>query len=113
MGYTPHQDSWPTSSLEDQLSTDVPEFVRRELSARRFTAILYLQSKWNKLWGGAFRAYDLRHESGGEFGEYLDVEPGCGTLLLFRSRDLLHEVLPTTHRRFALTMWYLEAGDWA
>jgi len=112
--YTPHKDGSPASSLANHIPNDVPEFVQQELIARRITAILYLQTRWDKSWGGTFRAHCAAEADSGEASAgYVDVDPGGGTLVLFRSRDLLHEVLPATHRRFALTMWFLEANDWA
>jgi Rps23 Pro-64 3,4-dihydroxylase Tpa1-like proline 4-hydroxylase len=34
-----------------------------------------------------------------------DVQPRGGTLVVFQSRTLLHEVLPAFRRRFAITQW--------
>lgn len=35
-----------------------------------------------------------------------DVPPQLDTLLVFRSHDVEHEVLPTSHERMAVTIWY-------
>ncbi len=62
-------------------------------------------------------------ESGATAAEVVDVSPEGGRLVLFRSRDLLHEVCSThesgKHRavRWALSIWILgrtveaEVGD--
>mmetsp|Transcript_52189 Transcript_52189/g.121824 ORF Transcript_52189/g.121824 Transcript_52189/m.121824 type:complete len:81 (+) Transcript_52189:45-287(+) len=34
-----------------------------------------------------------------------DIAPEGGRLVLFRSRDVPHEVLPTKRKRFAVTLW--------
>lgn len=34
-----------------------------------------------------------------------DVDPLGGRLVLFRSRDVPHEVLPTSRKRFAVSLW--------
>jgi SM-20-related protein len=36
------------------------------------------------------------------------TEPKSGRLVLFKSRTIMHEVLPTHRKRFALTLWYFE-----
>lgn len=78
----------------------------RELSqfeSRFFTVILYLQDGWDPEWGGAFRAY--RGQQPGSAEGHVDVDPEGGALMLFRSNDLLHEVLPVARRRFSLSMF--------
>ena len=34
--------------------------------------------------------------------------PKAGRLVLFKARTVMHEVLPTHRKRFALTLWYFE-----
>ena len=36
------------------------------------------------------------------------TDPKAGRLVLFKARTVLHEVLPTHRKRFALTLWYFE-----
>ncbi|MBX7100601.1 MAG: 2OG-Fe(II) oxygenase [Myxococcaceae bacterium] len=69
--------------------------------ARRITAIAYLNPGWEPAHGGALRL----HLDGGA----VDVAPRAGTLVVFRSHLVLHEVLPATVERYALTAW-LRAG---
>jgi len=94
-GYDAHTDG---SNLEE-LDQSMPEDQRNMISSRRITAILYLNEDWDDLHGGALRAL-------GD-GSPLEVSPQGGSLILFRSRDLTHQVLPTSHDRYALTMWYV------
>lgn len=86
----------------DELDVSMSEESRRLISNRRVTAILYLQDGWEDSWGGALRAHC--DSLGGQLST--DIQPEGGTLVLFRSRDLWHEVLPTFSPRFALTMWF-------
>eukprot|EP00967_Tisochrysis_lutea_P006221 scaffold7394_cov35-Tisochrysis_lutea.AAC.3 len=37
------------------------------------------------------------------------VAPACGRLVMFDSRAIMHEVLPTHRKRFAVTLWYYGA----
>lgn len=36
------------------------------------------------------------------------TDPKAGRLVMFKARTVMHEVLPTHRRRFALTLWYFE-----
>ena len=68
---------------------------------RKLTAILYLNDEWDaRRDGGCLRAY----LSGGG-GEYRDIEPRAGRVLLFDSTTIEHEVLPCVRTRMALTLW--------
>ena len=53
--------------------------------------------------GGALRLYLASGE--------LDVWPEAGTLVLFRSADVLHEVLVNRRERLSLTGWFRRRGD--
>jgi len=65
--------------------------------------------------GGALRIYKpKRGDNEDEYGvysassdesEYIDVAPRGGTLVVFDSRRIEHQVLPTAKDRFALTCW--------
>jgi SM-20-related protein len=65
---------------------------------RRITAILYLNPGWEPSWGGELRAYEPDGTR--------DIAPRAGTLVLFSSPHLRHEVLPVRHERWAATAWY-------
>ena len=68
---------------------------------RALTAILYLNAGWDASRdGGMLRAY-----LPGRGGEYRDVEPRGGRLLLFDSCTVEHEVRPCFAPRRALTLW--------
>lgn len=69
---------------------------------RRLTCIYYLNADWEKEDGGELRVYSA---SSGE-KEWRDVEPIDGRIVMFRSRVILHEVLPCFNKpRLAITMW--------
>ncbi len=84
------------------------------LQDRRLTIILYLNgSTWNSSVGeskcdGNLRCY-LNTKVGDDLGdtadEIIDIEPIGGRMVIFDSRRILHEVMPTSTRRVALTSW--------
>ena len=64
---------------------------------RVVTAILYLNEKdWES--GGNLRCFDDEENQ-------TDVEPIGGTLVIFDSSRVEHQVLPSTKERYALTIW--------
>lgn len=76
---------------------------------RSVTAILYLNDPhWGDadlspdLQGGQLRIFKSSVASG---DAYVDVAPRGGTLVLFDSRTVEHQVMPTSQGRFALTLW--------
>jgi len=76
---------------------------------RKFSLLLYLNKDWNEEDGGRLR---MHMDSGGDFlgqGEdpnFRDVDPLGGTLVLFESDKLPHEVLDTQKERMAIVGWY-------
>jgi SM-20-related protein len=66
--------------------------------SRRLTAIWYLNPGWRPEHGGVLR---LHLPSGP-----LDVEPRLDRLVVFRSEQVEHEVLPARAPRYAATAWY-------
>jgi SM-20-related protein len=67
-------------------------------TARRVTAILYLNRSWRAADGGCLRV----HTS----DEPRDIEPRGGRLVVFLSDRVLHEVLPGRVTRHAATAWF-------
>ncbi len=61
----------------------------------------YLNEEWNEEDGGKLRIYSKKGDK-----KYFDLAPMLDTLIIFRSQDVEHEVLPTFHQRMALTIWY-------
>jgi hypothetical protein len=86
---------------------------------RSLTSILYLnESEWDgAVDGGQIRCYqrgmdDKENETSGsgtskQQQQHEDVVPQGGKLLIFDSRRIEHEVLPSTRNRTALTSWVL------
>lgn len=88
-----------------------------EKNARYLTMILYLNIRWQEEWGGQLRCHfssdcmdkvGCRDDCRGTEC-HLDVQPLGGRLCIFFSRDLLHEVLPSWQRRWALSLWVEDA----
>lgn len=99
--YVPHRDNLPR---------DHPEGANE----REVTAILYLvddEPSWEGgRDGGCLRCFvgaEREDEDGHSAQEVRDVEPQLGRLVLFNSRQLLHEVRPTNRRRMAVSIWIL------
>ncbi|MDF3031937.1 MAG: 2OG-Fe(II) oxygenase [Moraxellaceae bacterium] len=72
----------------------------RDSSARVISAVLYLNEDWPEAAGGELVMYD----AGG--GELFRQAPHGGTLLLFRSAGMPHEVLPATRARWSIAGWF-------
>ncbi|MDP3816139.1 2OG-Fe(II) oxygenase [Pseudomonas sp.] len=76
----------------------------RDDDRRAVSAVLYLNPDWQVEQGGALRLYLAD-------GSRRDVLPQAGSLLLFLSADMPHEVLPATRERLSLTGWFRRRGD--
>ncbi|NCF91266.1 MAG: 2OG-Fe(II) oxygenase [Verrucomicrobiaceae bacterium] len=72
-------------------------------AARQISIIIYLNEDWNASDGGQLRLYT--DVSRGVKGPFIDVIPRFGTLVIFRSADFWHEVLPASRSRLSLTGW--------
>jgi len=106
-------------SLSELLYAYYPKggFYRRHVDAvsksasvlRSYSLLLYLHDKWDENDGGYLR---IHLDSGGDFlpqGEepnFVDVKPEGGTLVLFKSDKIPHEVLDTNAERTAVVGWY-------
>ena len=81
---------------------------------RQYSFLLYLNDQWQPSHGGALR---LHRDSGGdtlptdELPNFVDVPPTEGTLVVFRSDLVPHEVLTTHQERSAVVGWFLSAED--
>ncbi|HEU5291522.1 MAG TPA: 2OG-Fe(II) oxygenase [Cyclobacteriaceae bacterium] len=67
---------------------------------RKLSVICYLNNEWKEEHGGQLRMY-LSDRS-------LDVLPIAGRLVIFRSDQIEHEVLPATRLRLSITGWILD-----
>jgi SM-20-related protein len=72
----------------------------RDNDARVITAVCYLNPAWPEDAGGEIRVWNARNE------ELMTLAPQGGTLLLFTSHDMPHEVLPATRTRLSLAGWF-------
>jgi len=68
-------------------------------SSRRLTCLFYLNSKWEPSHGGQLRIYNNGKDA-------IDISPIADRLLIFQSRMIEHEVLPSFQKRFAITTWF-------
>lgn len=67
---------------------------------RKLSVILYLNGDWKEDQGGQLRMY-LSDQT----KEFL---PTAGRLVIFRSDEIEHEVLPATRERLSITGWILD-----
>ena len=77
---------------------------------RRITAILYINLPgWDaEIDGGDLKYYlgcDDTDITGSTASSVGSVSPRGGTLVLFDSTEILHEVRPSLKERYALTLW--------
>ena len=71
---------------------------------RVLSTVLYLNEAWAAGDGGALRLY----QSSADGESTHDIAPIGGTLALFLSDELEHEVLPSTRERLSITGWMLQ-----
>ncbi|MGS0743566.1 2OG-Fe(II) oxygenase [Glaciimonas sp. GG7] len=70
----------------------------RDNDRRTVSVVLYLNQGWLPEHGGALRLH--------MDGQHQDILPLAGSLALFLSADMPHEVLPATRERLSLTGWF-------
>jgi len=71
--------------------------VFQDGSRRLVSCVLYLNPNWQASDGGLLRLY-LENRT-------VDILPSAGTLVVFRSQDIEHEVLSARRTRSSLTGW--------
>ncbi|MDQ8038354.1 MAG: 2OG-Fe(II) oxygenase [Pedobacter sp.] len=72
----------------------------RDSNARVISSVFYLNAHWREEEGGELLMQD-------EAGEVLFAQPPRGgTLVLFKSADMPHEVLPATRERWSIAGWF-------
>lgn len=72
----------------------------RDSNARVISVVFYLNPDWPADAGGELVMYDA------DGCERFRQTPTGGTLLLFRSADMPHEVLPATRERWSIAGWF-------
>lgn len=72
----------------------------RDSNARVISSVLYLNEGWREEEGGEL----LMHDAAGEV--LFAQPPRGGTLVLFMSADMPHEVLPATRERLSVAGWF-------
>lgn len=70
----------------------------RDSDERMVSAVFYLNDQWLDEEGGALRLHLADAVT-------RDIFPRAGTLALFMSSDILHEVLPATRARMSISCW--------
>ncbi|MDH4607863.1 2OG-Fe(II) oxygenase [Pseudomonas sp. BN102] len=75
----------------------------RDDDRRAVSVVAYLNADWQPAQGGALRLYLEQGER--------DVLPEGGSLVVFLSAELPHEVLPASRERLSLTGWFRRRGS--
>lgn len=70
--------------------------------SRLVTTVTYLNPEWSTGAGGELRAYEPSNHD----AILSDVAPEAGTLVVFLSEDIPHEVLTTRQDRYSIAGWY-------
>lgn len=70
----------------------------RDRNNRQISLVLFLNENWAPEDGGQLRIYTAQGMT--------DILPHAGTLVLFRSDVIEHEVMPTHRTRLSLTGWF-------
>lgn len=66
---------------------------------RIITLLTYLNKDWQVSHGGQLRVYKTENE-------FIDFAPKAGSVIIFISSDIEHEVLPSHSTRYSLTSWF-------
>jgi SM-20-related protein len=61
---------------------------------------LYVNESWQSAWGGQLKLYDAADQP------LATIEPQGGTLVLFRSEQFPHEVVPAAQPRMSVAAWF-------
>ncbi len=85
----------------------------RDDDRRAVSVVLYLNQDWLPEQGGALRLYSNGEPGGGEALQserVHDLAPLGGSLVVFMSAAVPHEVLPATRERLSLAGWFRRRG---
>ncbi len=85
----------------------------RDDDRRAVSVLLYLNQDWLPEQGGALRLYLNGEPGGGEAQpseRVHDLAPLGGSLVVFMSAEVPHEVLPATRERLSLAGWFRRRG---
>ncbi|HEY3429530.1 MAG TPA: 2OG-Fe(II) oxygenase [Cyclobacteriaceae bacterium] len=93
--YEVHMTAYPVGSFYKR---HLDQFKQND--HRKLSVICYLNNDWKEEHGGQLRMYLPDHS--------LDVLPTAGRLVIFRSDQIEHEVLPATRQRLSITGWVLD-----
>lgn len=75
----------------------------RNSNARVISAVFYLNQDWQPGEGGELLMHD-------DAGVLFSVPPQGGTLVLFMSADMPHEVLPAVRERWSIAGWFRQSA---
>jgi SM-20-related protein len=97
--YEAHYAAYPVGSFYKR---HLDQF--KSVGNRQYTFIFYLNLHWQKGDGGELRMYIS--DNGEE--KAIEIEPIGGRIVMFKSDEFEHEVLPTQKERYSITGWFLK-----
>ena len=108
--YVPHRDK---PKIAGKGAHPLRWLLQPGLMEREITIILYLndvdwESGNDPNMSGHLRIFlntDIDDEVGDTASEVMEIAPKGGRMVIFDSSKILHEVVPTKHRRVAITCW--------
>jgi hypothetical protein len=93
-----HEVAWQAPLIQDRVGGSWEGPPGSRVGDRAVTAIMYLNRNWEAADGGCLRMYR-------EDQPFVDIQPSAGRLVIFDSRRMEHEVMPTRRQRWALSSW--------
>ncbi|RLN97846.1 hypothetical protein BBJ28_00018535 [Nothophytophthora sp. Chile5] len=96
--FVKHTDTYSTAQKDERGASSSDGLVRL------VTCVYYLNEQWEPEHAGHLRVH--LKDSPLLPASHWDVPPKLDTLVVFRSLDVEHEVMPTHHERMAVTIWY-------
>lgn len=75
---------------------------------RVISVVTYLNLEWTPEQGGCLRLYDEQTFNDSTTERIVDIAPQAGTLVLFDSKVIEHEVLTSFANRYSITGWLLD-----
>lgn len=98
-GFEGHYASYPRGGRYERHKDTFHQDDNRSMSF-----VLYLNERWQSEWGGQLRLFEAKAPT--KIAK--EVEPRGGTLALFMSSEIEHEVVASGMERLSFTGWFLQ-----
>ena len=78
------------------------------VKTKKCSFVLYLNAGWTEADRGHLRVYD----SNAPDASYIDVAPRGGTIVVFKSDEVMHEVMRSHAKRMCVVGWFNSVVRW-